>query len=150
EAISPAVQDVWRSGPFERLYLQPLSADESAALLCAALGGPVEPVTARRLWMLTRGNALYLHHIVEQEVSDGRLVEGHGYGRWSGEPVVAPALIELIESRIGALPPAIGAVIDALAVGEPIELGPLARITDPAAVEGADVRGLITLEQVDG
>jgi hypothetical protein len=65
--------------------------------------------------------------------------------------VVAPALIELIESRIGALPPAIGAVIDALAVGEPIELGPLARITDPAAVEEADARGLITLDhQVDG
>ena len=150
EPISPAVQDVWRSGQFERLDLQPLSADEMAALLCAALVGPVEPGTATRLWKLTRGNALYLHHIVEQEVTDGRLVEDHGYFRWSGEPTVAPALIELIESRIGALPPAIGAVIDALAVGEPIELGSLARITDPAAVEEADVRGLITLEQVDG
>ena len=150
EAISPAVQDVWRNGQFERLDLQPLSADETTALLCAALGGPVEPAAARRLWKLTRGNALYLHHIVEQEVSDGRLVEEHGYWRWSGEPVVAPALIELIESRIGALPPAIGAVIDALAVGEPIELRSLARITTPAAVEEADVRGLITLERVDG
>ena len=63
--------------------------------------------------------------------------------------MVAPALIELIESRIGALPSAIGDVIDALAVGEPIELGSLARIADPSAVEEADMRGLITLEQVD-
>ncbi len=137
-------------GQFERLDLQPLSADETAALLSAAVGGRIDPAATTRLWKLTRGNALYLHHIVEQEVSDARLVEQQGYWRWCGEPVVAPALIELIESRIGALPPAIGAVIDVLAVGEPIELRSLARITDPAAVEEADVRGLITLEQVDG
>src|SRR5262249_29119899 len=89
------------------------------------------------------------HHIVEQEVSDGRLAQQHGYWRWSGDPVVAPAVIELIESRIGALPPPIGAVIDALAVGEPIELGALATITDPAAVEEAAARGLISLDQGD-
>ena len=44
----------------------------------------------------------------------------------------------LIESRIGALPAAVGAVIDALAVGEPIGLSALRRITDPDAVEEAD------------
>ena len=37
-------------------------------------------------------------------------------------------------------------MIDALAVGEPIELAALRRITDPAAIEEADTRGLITLE----
>ncbi len=149
ETIPMGVQEVWTGGQFERLDLQPLSSDETAMLLSAALGGPIDPAAGRRLWKLTCGNALYLHHVVEQEVSDGRLVEQQGYWRWSGEPVVAPALIELIESRIGALPSAIGDVIDALAVGEPIELGSLARITDPSAVEEADVRGLITLEEVD-
>ena len=149
ETIPMGVQEVWTGGQFERLDLQPLSSDETAMLLSAALGGPIDPAAGRRLWKLTCGNALYLHHVVEQEVSDGRLVEQQGYWRWSGEPVVAPALIELIESRIGALPSAIGDVIDALAVGEPIELGSLARVTDPSAVEEADVRGLITLEEVD-
>ena len=150
EPIPAGVQELWAGGQFERLDLQPLSADETAALLSAAVGGPIDRAAASRLWKLTRGNALYLHHIVEQEVSDARLMEQQGYWRWSGEPVVAPALVELIESRIGALSPAIGTVIDVLAVGEPIELRSLARITDPAAVEEADVRGLITLEQVDG
>ena len=37
-------------------------------------------------------------------------------------------------------------VIDVLAVGEPIELAALTRITDAAAVEEAETRGLITLE----
>ena len=45
-----------------------------------------------------------------------------------------PSLVELIESRIGALPTPVGDVVDALAVGEPIELAALRRITDPAAV----------------
>jgi DNA-binding CsgD family transcriptional regulator len=58
-------------------------------------------------------------------------------------------LAQLIESRIGALSTSVGDVVDALAVGEPIELASLTRITDPAAVEEADMRGLITLETVD-
>ena len=57
-------------------------------------------------------------------------------------------LIELVEGRIGGLPSPVSDVIDALAVGEPIELGALTRITDPAAVEQADIRGLIALDQV--
>jgi DNA-binding CsgD family transcriptional regulator len=150
EAIPPAVQEIWKSARIEWLNLQPLSADETTTLLSAALGGPVDPAAARRLWRLTRGNPLYLHDVVEQEVSDGRLRQDHGYWCWSGEPVVAPALIELIESRTGAVPPAVAEVIDALAVGEPIELGSLVRITDPSAVEEAEERRLITLEHFDG
>jgi DNA-binding CsgD family transcriptional regulator len=119
-------------------------------LLSAALGASVDPDAVRRLWKLTRGNVLYLRNIVEQEVSDGRFAQRHGYWQWSGDPIVPPSLAELIESRIGTLPDAVGDVVDTLAVGEPIELTSLARIADPAAIEEADVRGLITLDKVDG
>ena len=61
-----------------------------------------------------------------------------------------PGLVELIESRIGALPAPVSDVIDVLAVGEPIELGALTRITNAAAVEKAETRGLITLEPAGG
>ena len=111
--------------------------------------GPWIRSAAARLWELTRGNVLYLRNIVEQEVAEGRLVRQHGVWRWLGDPVVPPGLVELIESRIGALPTSVSDVVDVLAVGEPIELASLTRITDPAAVEEADMRGLITLETVD-
>ena len=104
----------------------------------------------QRLSTLTRGNVLYLRNIVEQEVADGRLEMQRGYWRWTGDPIVAPGLVELIESRIGDLPAPVADVIDALAVGEPIELAALTRIADPASVEEADTRGLITLEPVVG
>ena len=114
------------------------------------LDGSVDPDAAQRLWKLTRGNVLYLRNIVEQEVADSRLVQQHGHWRWIGDPIIPPGLVELIESRIGTLPTSVGDVIDALAVGEPIELAALTRITDAAAVEEADTRGLITLEPVVG
>jgi DNA-binding CsgD family transcriptional regulator len=149
ESIPAAIQDLWTSGGFERLDLQPLSMDETAALLTAALDGSVDPDAARRLWTLTRGNVLYLRNIVEQEIADGRLAKQDGQWRWTGDPVLPPGLVELIDSRMGALPASVSDVIDALAVGEPIELRSLTRITDPGAVEEADVRGLITLDDVD-
>nr|WP_197519458.1 helix-turn-helix transcriptional regulator [Mycobacterium sp. E2327] len=144
--IPAAVQEIWKGGRFERLDLQPLSLDETSTLLAATLGGSVDFDAAQRLWKLTRGNVLYLRNIVEQEVADGRIVEQHGYWRWIGDPIVPPSLVELIELRIGDLPAAVNDVVDALAVGEPIELTALRQITDPAAVEEADLRGLITLE----
>jgi DNA-binding CsgD family transcriptional regulator len=150
EPIPAAVKEIWTGGQFDRLDLQPLSLDETTTLLSATLGGSVDPDADQRMWTLTRGNVLYLRNIVEREVADGRLEMQHGYWRWTGDPIVPPGLVELIESRIGDLPAPVADVIDALAVGEPIELASLTRITGPAAVEEADTRGLIALETVAG
>ena len=149
EPIPAGTQELWKAGQFDRLDLQPLSRDETSTLVSATLGGTLELDAAARLWTLTRGNVLYLRNIVEQEVADGRLAQQGGFWRWLGDPVVPPGLVELIESRIGALAGPVSDVVDALAVGEPLELGSLARITDAAAVEEADMRGLITLDAVD-
>jgi DNA-binding CsgD family transcriptional regulator len=150
EPIPPEVQEIWRGDHCERLDLQPLSLDETATLLSATLDGAVEPTAAQRLWTLTGGNALYLRNIVEQEVADGRLEEHDGLWRWIGDPIVAPGLVELVESRIGTLPTLVGDVVDVLAVGEPLDLAALTRITDAEAVEEADVRGLVRLEPAVG
>lgn len=146
EPIPPAIQQIWAKGSFERLELEQLSLDETTALLSATLQGRVDSEAVHRLWQLTRGNVLYLQNIVEQEVAGRRLVQDNARWRWIGDPVMPPGLVELVESRIGALPAPVGDVIDVLAVGEPIELGALTRITDAAAIEEAETRGLITLE----
>jgi DNA-binding CsgD family transcriptional regulator len=149
EPVPDAVREVWKDGQFDRLDLQPLSHDETTALLAATLRGHVDPDAANRLWRLTRGNVLYLRNIVERELADGRIQQHNGCWRWIGEPIMANSLIELIESRIGALPAEVGDVIDVVAVGEPVSLASLRRLTDPAAVEDANTRGLITLDDSD-
>ncbi|MGE2725846.1 LuxR C-terminal-related transcriptional regulator [Mycolicibacterium pulveris] len=146
EPIVPAIQQIWAKSRFKRIDLEQLSLDETTALLSAALQGRLDPDAAQRLWRLTRGNVLYLQNIVEQEVAAGRLVQQNARWRWIGDPVMPPGLVELVETRIGALPAPVGDVIDVLAVGEPIELAALMRITDSAAIEEAETRGLITLE----
>jgi DNA-binding CsgD family transcriptional regulator len=148
--IPAAIQELWTAGQFDRLDLRQLSLDETTTLLSEALEGSVDPDAAQRLWKLTRGNVLYLRNIVEQEVADGRIVQEHGYWRWIGDPIMPPGLVELVESRIGDLPTPVSDVIDVLAVAEPIELAALTRITDAAAVEEAETRGLITLEPAGG
>ncbi|GAS96707.1 response regulator containing a CheY-like receiver domain and an HTH DNA-binding domain, precursor [Mycolicibacterium canariasense] len=150
--IPESVRELWKDKDnrvFARLDLQPLARQESADLLAAALNGPVDPDAAGRLWTLTRGNVLYLRNIVEQELADGRLQQRAGCWQWVGEPVLPNSLVELIESRFGDLPPAVGAVVDVLAVGEPIELAALQRITDRESVEEANIRGLITVDPSD-
>jgi DNA-binding CsgD family transcriptional regulator len=148
DSIPAGVRQLWDGGHLDRLDLRPLSEAETTALISATLGGPLDPQAAERLWTLTRGNPLYLRNIVEQEVADERLAMRDDSWRWLGDPVLPPSLIELVEGRIGGLPSSVSDVLDALAVGEPIELGSLIRITDPAAIEQADIRGLIALDQV--
>lgn len=150
DAIPTAIQEILKAGDFDRLELAPMNAEDTAALVARALGGRVDAVTARQLWELTRGNVFYLQHIVEQSVDDGGLVLEGGCWRWSGDPAVPPGLADLIESRIGALPEQVGDVVDVLSVGEPLDLPVLARITDMAAVEEAESRGLVTLEPAGG
>jgi len=150
DRVPTEIYEVWKGGHFERLDLQPLSDSETAELLSATLGGPVDPDAATRLWKLTRGNALYLRNIVEQEVADGRIQQKNGYWQWIGEPSMPRGLVELIESRFGALSQPVGEVIDALAVGEPLEMTTLRRIAESDAIEEANLRGLITVDEVDG
>jgi DNA-binding CsgD family transcriptional regulator len=146
EPIPAALHDVLRAGAFDRLDLHPISRNESAELTSSALGGPIDARAADRLWELTRGNTLYLSNIVEREVADGRLTQSNGRWRWSGNPVLPPSLVELIESRIGALSGPVSDVLDVLTIGEPMTMASLGRITDPAAIEQADERGLISID----
>lgn len=148
--IPAGVQEISKAALFDRLDLAPLPPEQTTALVSAALGGPLATDASERLWTLTHGNALYLQNIVEQEIADGRLVQERGSWRWTGNPVLPPGLAEMVESRIGDLSGPVAEVIDVLAVGEPIELPMLTRMTDPAAVEEADTRGLITVESAGG
>lgn len=150
EPVPDPVREIWKDHPFDRLELRPLRQTESAELLSAALDGPVDPDAAQRLWDLTRGNALYLRNIVEQELSDGRLELRDGRWQWVGQPVLPTNLVELIESRFRDLAPAVGEVIDVLAVAEPLELSVLQRITSVEAVEEANVRELVVLGDAAG
>ena len=147
ERAPDAVTALWKDSHLLRLELQPLSPTETAALVEARLGGLVDGAAARRLWSITRGNALYLRQLVDGELESSRLHQVAGVWRWSGEPELSPGLVELVSARIGRLPDAQRHVVEVLAFGEPLGVSVLVELTDALAVEQVEARGLVEVYQ---
>ncbi|MGB9279986.1 MAG: AAA family ATPase, partial [Pseudonocardiaceae bacterium] len=143
ETAPDAVTALWKDGHLPRLELQPLSASETATLVETRLDGPVDSVAARRLWSITRGNALYLRQLVDGELESSRLRQVAGVWQWEGKPELSPGLVELLSVRIGQLPDAQRDVLEVLAFAEPLGVSLLSRLTGAVAVEQVEARGLI-------
>jgi DNA-binding CsgD family transcriptional regulator len=148
-AVSDAVAALWRDGRLHRVEVPPLDRAECAELLERVLGGPVDPVSERQLWSLTRGNCRFLRHIIEQEVHTGRLRRNHGTWSWTAGAAVPSAVCELIEHRLGDLPEAVAETVDLLSVAEPLPPQLLVDLVGAAPMEEAERRCLITVEDGD-
>lgn len=146
EPVPDELQEILRLAQFERLDLQPLSLSETTELINANLDGQIDAESARRFWRLSGGNALYLRNLVECELADCRLERDGDCWTWTRISTLPRGLTALVESRIGELSESVCDVIDILAIGEPLDLATVIAMTDPAAVEEADTRGLISLE----
>src|ERR1700737_148572 len=145
EPVSDAVTALWKDRHVLLLELQPLSRDDCDRLLGRALDGSVDAECAQRMWALTRGNVLYLRHLVDQERSAGRLMSRDGHWVWTGTPLVSPTLTGLIEAQVGSVPDEVLEVVDIVAVAEPVEASVLGRLVDSSVIEGAEHRGLISV-----
>ncbi|WP_329082922.1 helix-turn-helix transcriptional regulator [Streptosporangium sp. NBC_01469] len=146
EPVPDAVRALWKDGHLERMTVRPLSKTETGTLLETVLGGPVDQLAGGRVWAATRGNTLFLRELVIGEVDAGRLHRVGGVWRWAGAPELSPALTELVEARMGRLPEPLRAVVEFLALGEPLGTPLLGRLTSPEAVEEAETRGLVQVE----
>jgi len=143
EPAADAVTALWKDGHLRRLELQPLSRPESDALIQTALVGPVSAECSDRLWRFSRGNVLFLRHLVDQELDTGRLVKRDGEWRWTGKVTVSPTLMDLVELQIGAVSEPVREVVDLVAVAEPIERACLTSLVSAELIEEAERRGLI-------
>ncbi|HEX2284587.1 MAG TPA: AAA family ATPase, partial [Mycobacterium sp.] len=141
-----AITALWQERHLERLELQPLSLIETTRLLEHVLDGPVHSFSAQRLWQYTQGNALYLRHLLENEVGVGRLARRAGVWFWDGQPELSPTLAELVETRIAEAPQPVREVLDALAVAEPLDTDILSAVTHPDALSEAASLGLVSVD----
>ena len=135
EPTPDAVTALWKDGLLPRLELQPLSPDETRDLLHCVLDGPVLTSSADRLWELSRGNVLFLRHLVQDEQRSGRLSRVGDEWCWAGAPSASPSLVELVEQQIGAVPEDVQEVVDLVAIAEPIDRQILAGLAEPESIE---------------
>lgn len=138
-----AVTALWKDGLLRRLELQPLSRNESDHLLQTVLGGSVSSDCARRVWTLSRGNVLFLHHLVEHGRQTGSLVRAADEWRWVGAPSLSPSLVDIVELQIGAISDDVRDVVDLVAIAEPVDRTMLSSLADHVAIEAAERHGLI-------
>ncbi|MFR9779828.1 LuxR C-terminal-related transcriptional regulator [Micromonospora sp. MS34] len=149
EQIPLPIRALWTDDLVELVELAPLGPAETTGLLTAILGGPVDAGTAERLFRLSAGNPLLLRELVLAASGGDELSQTYGIWKWTGRLELAPSLTDLIDTRIGRLTPGVRAVVELVAFGEPLGLQLLQRAVDPADVETAEERGLITMVHDD-
>ncbi|MFC6082791.1 helix-turn-helix transcriptional regulator [Sphaerisporangium aureirubrum] len=141
-ALPPAVLSLWKDGWLSRLDLPPLSVRDTARLLAAALDGEVEAAAVQALRHATGGNVRLLIELARAQ----SFTRADGRWRWRGDLVVTARLRQMVETGIGELDDTEREALELVAVGEPLALDALTRLTSAAAVERLERRALLTVE----
>ncbi|MFG2110930.1 LuxR C-terminal-related transcriptional regulator [Micromonospora chersina] len=149
EQIPLPIRALWTDDLVDLVELGPLGPSETTGLLAAILGGPVDAGSSERLFRLSAGNPLLLRELVLAASGGQELSRRYGIWKWTGRLELAPSLTDLIDTRIGQLTPGVRAVVELVAFGEPLGLQLLEQAVDPADVEIAEERGLISMVHDD-
>lgn len=99
EPAPDAITALWKDDILARVDIQPFSRDETAKMLERVLGGPVETVSADKVFTVSDGNLLYLRHLVEGALSSGALRRVEGVWQLRGEMILTPSIRHVV--RLG-------------------------------------------------
>jgi DNA-binding CsgD family transcriptional regulator len=146
EPAPDPVTVLWKDGLVDRLDVAPLGDESVRDLLEAVLDGPVETLTATRLWRRCAGNALYLRELVGEAVRLGLVQRREGLWCVDTLPPGSVRLAELVAERFGSLDEDERAALEVIAVGEPIGLGMLDDLADHDAVERLEAAGVVAID----
>jgi DNA-binding CsgD family transcriptional regulator len=149
EPCPDAIVSLWKDAGALRLELGLLTAEETADLAEAIVGGPLEQAARRWAWTASDGNALYVRELVGGALAGGALVEDGGLWRLRERPPVADSLAELVTGRMVDLAPDGRAVVELLALGEPLTAGELIALAGEEALLAVEERGLVDASAID-
>lgn len=128
------------------LELPLLRRDHVAAVLGAALDGPVDGVTVEYVWQTTSGNALFVRELVAAGRRSGALRQVHGVWCWHRGATPPPSLAGLMVRRLTALTPAARAALEVVACGEPLPPRVLGGLATADAIAELERDGLLTVD----
>ena len=149
ERAPDPVLALWKDGLLDRLELEGLDGQAVDELLAEVLGGPVDPATVVRLAARCQGNVLFLRELVLGALQAGVLAFDGALWRLSGRLAPSGRLVELVESRLAGLGPEERALLETVALGEPLAAAELAALGDLAVAESLERAGLL-VSRVEG
>ena len=144
ETAPDPVVALWKDGPAERIEVGVLRGPAIEELLVSVLGGPVDAASLVQLADHAQGNPMVLRELVSGALETGTLADDGGIWRLRGALRPTARLVELVALRLGDLSGPERAVLELLALGEPLEQAELDQLADPAAVATLERKGLIT------
>ncbi|MFI7498601.1 response regulator transcription factor [Streptomyces sp. NPDC049687] len=138
-----AVARLWTAELLPRLALAPLPAEDTAQLLAAGAGGPLEPLTVNRLHRLCRGDLRLLRDLLGAVRDEGLLtpVPDTEEWAWRGRLPLTPSLRERTAPVLARPCPDERETLDRLAFAEPLPLS--ASTFDLHVLEHLEADGLI-------
>ncbi len=149
EVCPDAVVSLWKDGDLQRLALSALTESETAELVESVVGGTVEENARRWVWEVSRGNPLYARELA-LGARAGALRNSGDLWRMPSRPAIAASLTELIAARLTQLTADERGALELLALGEPLELSSLIRLTaGGTTLTGLEERELISVEAGD-
>jgi DNA-binding CsgD family transcriptional regulator len=143
EPCPDAIVSLWKDAGAQRLELGLLSAEETADLAEAIVGGPLEQAARRWAWASSHGNALYVRELVGGALDSGALASAGDLWQLRERPPVAASLADLVTGRMVDLDRDGRAVLELLAIGEPLSVDELVDLAGADALLAVEERGLI-------
>jgi DNA-binding CsgD family transcriptional regulator len=140
---------LWKDLHAARIELSALEDDEVEELLRRVLGGPIDAASVRLVADYTRGDPLFLREVLSGALESQAVSDESGVWRVRGPLQPTSRLVELVNLRLGGLGVAERRVLELTAIGEPVPQPALDELTDRAAVEALEDKGLLT-SSMDG
>ena len=145
EVTPDAIVALWKDELALRLELQPLSHEETAALLRLAMPGEVDARAAYELWGASGGNPLFLRELIGASVEGGVLVEVKGVWTLDGPLQVPPSIQDLVRARLSGVTAAELDALYTLAFADTLGLELIRALHPVADLAGMERRALIRL-----
>lgn len=145
EPAPDAVTSLWKDGYLQRFDLEPLSKEQSIALVESVLGGTLEGLSADVMWSASGGNPLFLRHMIQGAIEARSLTEVDGVWQLRGPTAVSSGLAELLEGRLDHAGSEALDALKFLAFCEPLDLDALVKLAGEDAVDAAELQGLIRI-----
>src|SRR5690606_23413139 len=126
EWVPDPITELWRSGTVQRWAVGELGDDDVVAMAEGLLGEPVPPGVGDELVRLTGGNPLFVSSLARAMKESGPTGESIDVS----SATAAPTLVDFVSARLAVLDPATRDALAVVALGEPIGLQVLERLTD--------------------
>lgn len=149
EPTPDPVVALWKDGLAERREITGLSPHAVGELLSSVLSGPVDPGSVGLLVERSQGNVLFLRELVIGALDTAALVDDGGIWRLTGALVPSQRLSELVGARLSGLAADELAMLELVAIGEPLGSAELAALGELRTAEVLERKRILS-SQADG